>query len=94
MTLQSDGRIAFFFEEAPCFGDDQAKGYCMVYVPLTIEEITNGAYATPDVQDDDTAVDTITADKSNPAIYDMSGRRIYNPAKGVYIMSGKKVLVN
>ena len=44
MSLQEDGKIAFFFEEAPCYGDDQAKGYCMVYMPLTIEEITKNKY--------------------------------------------------
>ncbi|MBR4128129.1 MAG: hypothetical protein IKT92_01500, partial [Bacteroidaceae bacterium] len=44
MALQNDGKIAFFFEEAPCYGDDRAKGYCMVYVPLTIESITKGNY--------------------------------------------------
>ena len=44
MSLQKDGKIAFFFEEAPCYGDDQAKGYSMVYVPLTIEEITKNNY--------------------------------------------------
>ena len=92
MTLQDDGKVAFFFEEAPCFGDDQAKGYCMVYVPLTIEQITNGAYST---SDDETAIGSIKADKvgASSEIYDMSGRRINNPAKGVYIMSGKAVLV-
>lgn len=37
MSLQADGKIAFFFEEVP--GE-----YCMVYIPLTINEITNGAY--------------------------------------------------
>ena len=36
-TLQSDGRIGFFYEETP-------GGYSMVYVPLTISEITNGKY--------------------------------------------------
>lgn len=48
MTLQDDGKIAFFFEEAPCYGDDQAKGYCMVYTPLTVEAITNNNYTTPE----------------------------------------------
>ena len=48
MALQADGKIAFFFEEAPCYGDDQAKGYSMVYVPLTIEAITKDAYSTPE----------------------------------------------
>ena len=92
MTWQDDGKVAFFFEEAPCFGDDQAKGYCMVYVPLTIEEITKGAYST---SDNETAIDSIPADKDNAKaeIYDLSGRRISNPAKGVYIMNGKAVLV-
>ena len=47
MVLQNDGKIAFFFEEAPCYGDDQAKGYCMVYTPLTIEGITKGKYFSP-----------------------------------------------
>ena len=48
MALQDDGKIAFFFEEAPCYGDDQAKGYCMVYTPLTIDQITKGNYFAPD----------------------------------------------
>ena len=46
-TLQADGRIGFFFEEAPCYDDDQAKGYCMVYTPLTIESITKVNYFSP-----------------------------------------------
>lgn len=44
VTIQPDGRIALFFEEAPCYGDNYEKGYCMVYVPLTIENITKGHY--------------------------------------------------
>ncbi|MBO7273030.1 MAG: exo-alpha-sialidase, partial [Bacteroidaceae bacterium] len=44
MSLQNDGKIAFFFEEAPCYGDDYTKGYSMVYIPLTVEEITNSNY--------------------------------------------------
>ena len=40
MTLQADGNFGFFYEEEP--GDQWA--YCMVYVPLSLEEITNGAY--------------------------------------------------
>ena len=39
MTLQRDGRIAFFYEE-----DSKDNGYSMVYVPLTIAEITLGRY--------------------------------------------------
>lgn len=47
MALQKDGKIAFFFEEAPCYDDNYAKGYCMVYTPLTIESITKANYFSP-----------------------------------------------
>ena len=47
MTLQENGKIAFFFEEAPCHNDDNTYGYSMVYVPLTIEEITNDNFLNP-----------------------------------------------
>ncbi|MBR4848474.1 MAG: C10 family peptidase [Bacteroidaceae bacterium] len=47
MCLQKNGEIAFFFEEAPCHNDDHTKGYSMVYVPLTIEEATGGAFLNP-----------------------------------------------
>ena len=50
MTLQENGEIAFFFEEAPCYGDDHTKGYSMVYVPLTIEEITNNNFLNPNAE--------------------------------------------
>ena len=38
MDVQLDGKIAFFYEEDP-------ESYCMVYVPLSLEEITEGAYS-------------------------------------------------
>lgn len=37
MTLQKNGRIGFFYEEEP-------NQYCMVYVPLSISQITGGKY--------------------------------------------------
>ena len=56
MSLQKDGRIAFFFEEAPCYQNEYKYGYCMVYMPLTIEEITKNKYFSLDF-DFDTARD-------------------------------------
>ena len=93
MTLQDDGKIAFFFEEAPCYGDDQAKGYCMVYSPLTIEEITGGNYATdPSTMD----IEMVKSDAHNQqtiAIYDLMGRKVTTMGKNkMYIVNGKKVM--
>ena len=100
MALQDDGKIAFFFEEAPCFGDDQAKGYCMVYVPLTIGEITNGAYKgnevdTPGEPGADDAVQPSTFDpQPSTTIYDLMGRKLDQVTeKGVYIINGVKVVL-
>jgi sialidase-1 len=39
MIMQADGNIGFLYEEGP-------NDYCIVYVPLSIEEITNGLYKT------------------------------------------------
>lgn len=39
MTMQQDGRVGFLYEEEP-------GGYCIVYAPLTIEDITLGAFST------------------------------------------------
>ena len=43
---------------------------------------------------DETAINTLeNATKiDNGAIYDLSGRRVENPTKGIYIMNGKKVI--
>ena len=94
MVMQDDGKIAFFFEEAPCFGDDQAKGYCMVYTPLTIEQITNNKYFSPDVKEDETSISEVKTENGNvkTEIYDLVGRRVQNAQKGVFIVNGKVVV--
>ena len=41
-----------------------------------------------------TAISNIDADVPNDAIYyNLNGQRVVNPAKGVYILNGKKVMV-
>lgn len=39
-----------------------------------------------------TSIDNGTMDNENVAIYDLQGRRVLNPTKGVYIVNGKKVI--
>ena len=88
MDVQHDGKIAFFYEEDP-------ESYCMVYVPLTLEEITNGAYSLyEEIEGDETGLEKseIRNQKSN-LIYDLQGRRVENPTKGVYIVDGRKVVI-
>lgn len=43
---------------------------------------------------DNTAIESITEERNTDAtIYDLSGRRVENPVKGIYIVNGKKILV-
>ena len=82
-TLQADGRIGFFYEEEP-------NGYCMVYVPLTIEAITGGAYR---LDEDATSIATSPFITHNSKLtYDLMGRPVYKPSRGIYIVGGRKVL--
>lgn len=66
VTLQNDGKVALFFEEAPCYGDDYTKGYSMVYVPLTTEQITGGKYFS-------SATDPTVATTINVTLTDANG---------------------
>jgi hypothetical protein len=40
----------------------------------------------------DTSIDGIATGSTTGTLYDLSGRRVKQPAKGVYIMNGKKVI--
>lgn len=88
MTLQHDYKFGFFFEEAP--GE-----YCMVYIPLTLEQMTNGAYKLDKDAYVPTGIDEVVAEEiaQSNIIYDISGRRVMHPTKGLYIVNGKKVMM-
>ena len=89
MILQADGRLAFFFEEEP-------SGYCMVYIPYTIEELTGGRYSIYTEKEDEetTSIDNSELTIQNSGlIYDITGRKVSQPCKGIYIVNGNKVVI-
>lgn len=87
MCVQEDNRIGFFYEEGP-------NSYCMVYVPLTLEEITNGQYRMYDPKTDGIAPVVHENDATRNAIYDISGRQLNSIERsGIYIIDGKKVVI-
>ena len=82
MSLQEDGRIAFFFEEAPCYQNEYKYGYCMVYMPLTIEQITKNNYFNPEANVEDMVKNI------NVVLTDAQGNKYYEvveniPASGI-----------
>ena len=88
MTLQADNRIGFFYEEEP-------NNYCMVYVPLSLEEITNGVYRMYDPETDGVPAITSEGPTLPHSIYDLCGRVVKRTDKpGVYIIDGRKTLVH
>ena len=43
-------------------------------------------------EEQDTVKDIAPVRKSSSAVYDLSGRRVKNPSRGIYVVDGKKVL--
>ena len=87
MALQKDNKIGFFFEEEP-------GNYCMVYIPLTVEQITKGNFKLDEDAYIETGIGEVVVDAvKNNTVYDIAGRRVLNPTKGLYIINGKKVIL-
>ena len=42
---------------------------------------------------DATGINAVEAEADNPTIYDLAGRKVTNPAKGIYIQNGRKFIV-
>lgn len=42
----------------------------------------------------ETGIDEVNADEANDVkVFDLQGRRVYNPGKGIYIVNGKKMMI-
>lgn len=63
---------------------------CYLHVPATSNV---KAFYSLDAEEETTGLQSINSERTNDAIYDMSGRRVNAAQKGLYIMGGKKVLV-
>lgn len=63
----------------------------IAYVKLLDIIVKPGTTVTPNGT---TAISTVTTDNIDPdaSYYDLQGRRVMNPTKGVYIVNGRKVL--
>ncbi|MBQ1973335.1 MAG: family 20 glycosylhydrolase [Paraprevotella sp.] len=94
ITLQQDGRFGFFLEDGPYYyAGTNIMGYSMVYEPLTLEEITKDAY---ELDLEATGIDQVIDEESkkgNGEIFDLYGRRVLNPKKGIYVRDGQKFMV-
>ena len=91
-----DGTLGVYYEENGVFG-----GYTMRFVRFSLDWASNGKYKFTDdapfypiKSTNQTAIEEITDNRvKSTDIYDLQGRKVENPSKGIYIINGKKVLV-
>ena len=46
-----------------------------------------------DIVEDGTGIADVTIEDDNNAIYDLQGRKVQQPGKGIYIVNGKKIMI-
>ena len=91
-----DGTLGVYYEENGVFG-----GYTMRFVRFSLDWASNGQFKFteespfyPIKSTNLTAIEEIT-DKGvqSTDIYDLQGRKVENPSRGIYIINGKKVFI-
>lgn len=60
---------------------------------LKIDKAASSNFYSIDPDDNTTAIKNMKIGKDNNVYYDLSGRRVLYPKKGLYIMNGKKVII-
>lgn len=66
------------------------------FLVLTAEEMLSKGFYLRFEDGSVTAIESLenaTPQKGNDAVYDLQGRRVYNPTHGLYIVNGKKVII-
>ena len=91
-----DGTLGVYYEENGVFG-----GYTMRFVRFSLDWASNGKFKFTDdapfhpiKSTNQTAIEEITDNRvQSTDIYDLQGRKVEKPSKGIYIIDGKKALV-
>ena len=93
-----DGTLGVYYEENGLFG-----GYTMRFVRFSLDWASNGKFKFTDdapfypIKSTNPTgiecIEEITETVKDNAIYDLSGRKVESPTKGLYIIDGKKVFV-
>ena len=93
-----DGTLGVYYEENGIFG-----GFVMRFVRFSLDWASNGAYKFtkdapfyPIKSTNPSAVESLEStdnSQQTTVIYDLQGRQVTNPTKGIYIVNGKKVVI-
>ena len=92
-----DGTLGVYYEENGIY-----DGFVMRFVRFSLDWASNGTYKfteenpfKPIKSTNPTGIEVETTDNGGQptVIYDLQGRRIENPTKGIYIVNGRKVVI-
>ena len=91
-----DGTLGVYYEENGVFG-----GFTMRFVRFSLDWASNGTYKFTDdapfypiKSTNPSAIEEVNAENGKvKTIYDLQGRKIEKPNKGLYIIDGKKVFI-
>ena len=91
-----DGTLGVYYEENGIFG-----GYTMRFVRFSLDWASNGKFKFTDdapfypiKSTNPTAIEEITDNRvQSTGVYDLQGRKVDNPSRGIYIINGKKTLI-
>ena len=93
-----DGTLGVYYEENGVFG-----GFTMRFVRFSLDWASNGTYKFTDAapfypiksSNPTTAIEEVKGEsgKVKTGIYDLQGRKVTAPVKGLYIIDGKKMLL-
>lgn len=89
LTVLPDGTIGCYYEE-----DGLEGGYQMRFVRFSLDWLTDGRDSI-DADDVNTSIECIPEIEAanDNTIYDLQGRKVINPERGIYIINGKKVMI-
>ena len=91
-----DGTLGVYYEENGVY-----DGFVMRFVRFSLDWASNGAYKFTEEQPfhpikstAQTAIEEVKIENGEAnTIYDLQGRKVENPTKGIYIINGKKTMI-
>jgi hypothetical protein len=91
-----DGTLGVYYEE-----NGVHDGFVMRFVRFSLDWASNGTYKFTDdapfypiKSTNPSAIEEVKGENGNvKTIYDLQGRKVENPSKGIYIVNGKKISI-
>ncbi|MCQ2243602.1 MAG: pectinesterase family protein [Bacteroidaceae bacterium] len=94
LSLNQDNEIGFYWmnSEGAAFTNGAGKAFLAVKKSVFDSESSNSKAMGFAFNEGSNAIHNATSIQKTAKVYDITGREVKNPAKGVYIISGKKVV--